>query len=101
MALTSSSFQQDPQPPRDPRADVDAAANAFDATRMVREKNVSNVAAQHTSGPASDMAIGAAFIDGNSLGKATATAGKQAGATVPGSAGFPGLNASGYPDNTA
>jgi hypothetical protein len=68
---------------------------------MDRKAAVSDVAAQHTTKPASDMAIGAAFIDGDSLGKATETAGKRIGAKVPGSPGFPGLNASGYPDNTA
>jgi hypothetical protein len=50
---------------------------------MDREAGVSNVAAQHTTGPASDAAIGEAFIDAGSIREATKTAGKARDATVP------------------
>jgi hypothetical protein len=89
------------EPQRNPRADADAAVNAFDATRMHRERGISEVAASHTTGPASDAAIGAAFIQGN--GEAahqwTRTPGKQNATPINGSgSGFPGLANEGYSD---
>jgi hypothetical protein len=89
MALLSTSFG--PEPERNPSADADAAVNAFDATRMHREAGTAAVASEHTMGPTGSASIGAAFIDGDSLGKATPTAGKVAqAANVPVIKGLPG-----------
>jgi hypothetical protein len=89
MALLSTSFG--PEPERNPHADADAAVNAFDATRMHREAGTAAVAAEHTSGPTGSASIGQAFIDGDSLGKATPTAHKASqAANVSGTSGFPG-----------
>lgn len=88
MALTSSSFQDSPQPPRNPAADSDALANSLDGVRMDRMGNVSAVAAAHTTGSAGESAIGAAFIGEDY--KWTKTAGKRDAGSVPGTPGFPG-----------
>lgn len=86
--LSKSSFQDNSQPPRNPRADSDAAVNSFDGTRMDRMKNVSTVAAAHTPTPTAESS----YADGSfALGNATKTAGKASGKTISGSGtGFPG-----------
>jgi len=91
MALKTSGSSE---PQRNPRADAAAAAvyAGNDATRMHREAGTAAVAAAHTSSTSGESAIGAAFIDGSTLGKPTRTAGKAAGVAINNQAsGFPGL----------
>jgi hypothetical protein len=92
MALTTAAFDDDPQPPRNLRAD-DAAQAPYasgSATRMDREAGSANVASQYTSSDWGASAIGQAFCDGDH--QWTGTAGKQAGATINNQgSGFPGL----------
>jgi hypothetical protein len=91
MALTRSSFGDNRSQP--PRASAnDAAAQAVyadnDATRMHRMSDTAAVAAAHTTGPASNAAIGAPFIGEDH--QWSRTPGKQAAGSVPGTPGFPG-----------
>ena len=94
MALTSSSFQDAPQPPRSP-ADNAAAQAVYgnparpDATREPRMQGISDVAAAHTSSNSGESAIDAGFLSGDH--QWTKSAGvRDAGASVPGTPGFPG-----------
>ena len=98
MAITNASINGDTQPPRS--SSNDAAAQSVygnparpDATREPRLQNIADVAAAHTSDGASQSAIGGAFIqdNGEAAHQWTRTAGKSAGATIKGDAGFPGL----------
>lgn len=88
--MTNASISGDSQPPRAPSAD--AAAQAVyagnDATRMHREAGTAAVAAAHTTGSAGESAIDDGFITGDH--QWSRTAGKTAGASVPGTPGFPG-----------
>jgi hypothetical protein len=92
MALTTSSFQDNNQP-RNPQAADDAArvygapGDLPDATRMHREAGIAAVASDYTSTPTAESS----YADGAfTLGKATLTAHKQAGASVPLTKGLPG-----------
>jgi hypothetical protein len=88
MALTTAG-SIDPQP--NPRAAADAATvygQPANATRMNRESGTAVVASAHTSSTSGQSAIDSGFITGDQ--EWTKTAGKQAGASLPGTPGFPG-----------
>lgn len=74
--LSKGSFQDNRQPPRNPRADGDAASvpSGNDATRMRRMGGISAVAGEHTTGTGTS----ASYADGSlPLGSAKPTAGKR------------------------